>query len=157
MLKTKGNSIIFGGCWAYKSCLRTFIGAPKVSFFVPEYGHFCKKCPSLRAQNGILGAQTKILRPLLKVQHLLKMMELPLVLIIYHSLSFEPITNTLQCHEWGWFPSEISMKKSGEVLSGQIYCAATHSLPRCCHVAPMWLLPPIHVARVHTVNAIPSK
>ena len=39
--------------------------SPKVLFFVPEYGHFCQKCPSLHAQNGISGARLKILRPLL--------------------------------------------------------------------------------------------
>ena len=60
------------------------IGAPEVSFFVPDYGHFCQKCPSLRAQNGISGALTKILRPLLYVRHSPKIMKLPLVLSIYH-------------------------------------------------------------------------
>ena len=34
-LKTKGNSNSF------KSGLRIFVQAPKVPFFVPEYGHFC--------------------------------------------------------------------------------------------------------------------
>ena len=32
MLKTKGNSIIFGGCWAYKSGLRFFVWALEVPF-----------------------------------------------------------------------------------------------------------------------------
>ena len=32
MLKTKGNSIIFGGCWAYKSGLRFWIRALKGRF-----------------------------------------------------------------------------------------------------------------------------
>ena len=36
-LKTKGNSIIFGGCWAYKSGLRILFWAPKVPFFATAF------------------------------------------------------------------------------------------------------------------------
>ena len=40
--KTEGNFTIFGGCWA-----------------VPKYGHFCQKCPSLRAQKWHFGCPNK--------------------------------------------------------------------------------------------------
>ena len=52
MIKIKGNSIIFGGCWTYKSGLRIFVRASEVPFF---YGHFWQKCPSLRAQKWHFG------------------------------------------------------------------------------------------------------
>ena len=41
MLKTKGNSIIFGGCWAYKSGLCFWIRALKVPFLGTCK---CQKC-----------------------------------------------------------------------------------------------------------------
>ena len=55
MIKTKGNSIILGGCWTYKSCLRILVFSTKVPFFLPEYGHFWQKCPSLCAQKWHFG------------------------------------------------------------------------------------------------------
>ena len=43
-------------------------------------------------KNDTSGARTKILRPLLKGQHPLKMMELPFVLSVYHFwMGFQPI------------------------------------------------------------------
>ena len=33
MIKTKGNSIILGGCWTYKSGLRIFVFSTEVPFF----------------------------------------------------------------------------------------------------------------------------
>ena len=65
MLKTKVNSIIFGGCLTYKSALRIFVWALKVPFFVPKSGQFGKSAPLYVPKNGILDAGTKILRSLL--------------------------------------------------------------------------------------------
>ena len=43
-------------------------------------------------KNGTSGTRTKILRPLLQVQHCTKMMELPLGLSVFHFwVGFEPI------------------------------------------------------------------
>ena len=39
-LKTKGNSTIFGGCWAFKSGLRILVRKTKGPFFVPGDDHF---------------------------------------------------------------------------------------------------------------------
>ena len=36
MIKIKGNSIIFGGCWAYKSGLRIFVRTLEVPFFCTQ-------------------------------------------------------------------------------------------------------------------------
>ena len=35
-------------CWAYKSGLKIFVCAPKVPFFVPEYGHQCSELLHIR-------------------------------------------------------------------------------------------------------------
>ena len=44
-LKTKSNSIIFGGCWAYKSGLRIFVRAPEVPFFGTRIWALLSKVP----------------------------------------------------------------------------------------------------------------
>ena len=56
MLKTKGDSIIFGGSWTYKSGLRIFVRAPEVPFLIP---FFAKSAHLYVPKNGTLGAQTK--------------------------------------------------------------------------------------------------
>ena len=55
MLYKKGNSIIFGGCWAYKSAI----------FLYLKMGTFGKSAHLRVPKNGTLGALTKILRPFL--------------------------------------------------------------------------------------------
>ena len=45
MLETKGNSIIFGRCWTYKSGKTIFIWAPEVPFFGTRIGALLSKVP----------------------------------------------------------------------------------------------------------------
>ena len=52
---SKQHQCIIKGFWAFESGLRIFIRAPKVPCFVSEYGHFCQKCPSLRAYKWHFG------------------------------------------------------------------------------------------------------
>ena len=58
---------------------------PKCHFWARKEGHFCQTVHFWVQKNGTLSAQTKILRPLLLVQHPPKWMELTLVLSVYYS------------------------------------------------------------------------
>ena len=89
MVKTKSNSNIFGGCWTYKSGPKIFVPAPEMLFLGTSKWALLAK---VAQKNGTSGTRTKILRPLLQVQHCTKMMELPLGLSVFHFwVGFEPI------------------------------------------------------------------
>ena len=45
-VKTKGNFIIFGGCWTYKNYLRNFVRALKVLFIVTKIWTLFAKEPT---------------------------------------------------------------------------------------------------------------
>ena len=55
MVKTKVNSIIFEGCWIYKSGLRILVWALKVPYFCTQKWAVWQKCPFLRAQKWHFG------------------------------------------------------------------------------------------------------
>ena len=101
MVETKGKSNISGEYWAYKSGLRIFVWA----FFAPKNEHFwhirLRRCP----RSGMSEIRKKPTIPP-------KMMDLPLVLTIYHFwMVFKPIFE--YCNFWsflGHFP--ISTDKS---------------------------------------------
>ena len=57
--QTKGNSIIVGECWAYKSGLGIFVRALEVPFFILKNGHFWQKLPSLRVEKLYFGCPSK--------------------------------------------------------------------------------------------------
>ena len=72
------------------------VGLIKVVFEFPFafFGTFAKSGHFRVQKNGTLSAQTKILRPLLLVQHPPKLMELTLVLSVYHFWrGFQPFQN----------------------------------------------------------------
>ena len=50
----------------------------------PKYEHFAKSVHHYVPKNVTLDTQTQILLSLLEVQHPPKMMELPLILMVYH-------------------------------------------------------------------------
>ena len=65
---------------------------PKVILRHVKMGTFAKSGHFQVQKNGTSGAQTKILRPLLKAQHPPKMMKLPFVLSVYHFwMGLQPI------------------------------------------------------------------
>ena len=71
-LKTKSNSIIFGGCRTYKSGLRNSFTHPKCQFLVPKNWHFCQKCPMAKDAHLYKAFTTDgwILGQFLKMSHL---------------------------------------------------------------------------------------
>ena len=56
-LKTQGNSIIFGGCWAYKSGLKILIPASEVPFFSTRLWALLPKVAIMGYKNRTLGAR----------------------------------------------------------------------------------------------------
>ena len=59
-LKPKTIPSFLGDVGLIKVPKEFLFGHPKCHFFVPEYGHFCQKCPSLCAQKWHFGYPNEI-------------------------------------------------------------------------------------------------